>query len=126
MDLFIIFGVAFVLIGSLFFLKKRPRTLDARMIKQAISKIEDTAPLDPAHSVLVSHKIFVATLRPLTPGGTAANVIAACEKHFPQIDLIWRYHKLRNKIAHEVEISVSGTQAHQARKVFSRALRALG
>ncbi|PID69958.1 hypothetical protein CSB37_04310 [bacterium DOLZORAL124_38_8] len=90
-------------------------------------QILNTKKLNPAHAVLESHKLFVAALGTLFNGKkmTAAQTIARVQKRFPNQRQIWRHHKLRNRIAHETEVTVLPTQAELARKDFVRALRSL-
>ena len=46
--------------------------------------------------------------------------------HFSDIDAVWRAHKLRNKIAHELNFNVSLQDARKALSSFKKALRDLG
>jgi hypothetical protein len=41
-------------------------------------------------------------------------------------DAIWRAHKLRNSLAHDMGFDLVASQAHEALKDFERGLRALG
>lgn len=125
-----IISFVFVLIlcigfGVLFLRKKQK--LSRKTGLKFIQKIKDTKNLDPAHAILESHKIFVATLSEFFSNTslTAAQKISKIAYKFPNTERIWHFHKLRNKIAHEVEVKISKQHAEEARNNFIRALKSI-
>lgn len=120
--------LAFILLsGFIFlFLRKKPQ-ISHKIGQKFIQKIKDTKNLAPSHAILESHKIFVTTLSQIYPETslTAAQKIAKIANRFPNTGKIWHFHKLRNKIAHEIEIKVSKTDAENARNNFIRALKSI-
>ena len=104
-------------------LKNRTKKLSKEQYNKAITSINNTKKLNPAHAILESHKIFVKTLQTLAKKKTnAAKIIQTLSKKIPNEKDIWKYHGIRNKIAHETDFMVSAKQADKARKVFVRGL----
>lgn len=119
-SLIMLFGIF-----CLFFLKSSK--LDPKKTKKYIQQIKDTRSQDPAHSLINSHKIFVAAIT--TPqqkrNVTAAEKIKKIINKIPNEKKIWHFHRLRNQAAHEVEFNISKTNVQDAREQFIRALTAL-
>ncbi len=118
---------AIFLFGIWFLIVKRPTKLSAENYKKYSAKILNTKYLDPAHAILESHKIFVAAISTICTEKrlTSAQKVSRFAKQFPNERKIWQLHRLRNELAHEVEVEVLKTQAELARREFIRALRAL-
>lgn len=60
------------------------------------------------------------------PGATMADRLRAGSNRFSDINAIWRAHKLRNALAHEVGFDLVASQAREALRDFERGLRDLG
>lgn len=60
------------------------------------------------------------------PGQTMGDRLKAWGKHFSDIDGVWRAHKLRNALAHEVGFDLVKSQADEALRSFERGLKDLG
>ena len=58
-------------------------------------------------------------------GETFADRLKAAEKFLPNYQDIWGAHKLRNKLAHEIDFQPSLHEAQQAIATFARAIRKL-
>lgn len=125
--LFLVIFLLFVLGGVFFLLLRKSPKLDPQKAKKYIQKINDTKTQDPAHSLISSHKFFVAALS--ETGGpkqeTAAEKIKKIAKKLPNEKKIWHFHRLRNQAAHEVEFGLTKAKAQEAREQFIRALKAL-
>ena len=121
--LFIIIFIIFLLI--LVFVLGRTKKIPQNIVNKFIKKIEATKNLDPSLSIMMSHKYFIAALASLTSKKKAAERIKIIADRLPNKAQIRRFHRLRNKIAHEVEINVIPTEANLARKNFIKALESL-
>jgi hypothetical protein len=60
------------------------------------------------------------------PGTTMADRLRAGDRRFSDINSIWRAHKLRNALAHEVGFDMVASQAREALQDFKRGLKDLG
>ncbi len=115
----IIFGILL-----LFFLNPKKK-LKLEVCKKWQKKIEFTNKLAPSYSLLESHKIFVQALSELTNVKQAAKIIKKFENRFTNKKKIWFYHRMRNKIAHEVDMQIISKDAKIARQEFCKALSSL-
>jgi len=127
--IFIIFNLLILLtfVGGVWVLLSYKKRISPEVLQNAIRTIQATTNLNPAHAIIESHKIFVITLNSLLSNKqrTAAETIKIFVQRFPNEEKIWRYHRLRNRIAHETEVRVSPTQADDARMTFIRALQSI-
>lgn len=60
------------------------------------------------------------------PGQTMGDRLKASGKRFSDLDGVWRAHKLRNSLAHDIQFDLVVTQANEAIDGFERGLRDLG
>lgn len=58
-------------------------------------------------------------------GNTMGERLKNSGSRFSDINAVWTAHKVRNKIAHEVDYQVSYKQAQQSLRIFRKALRDL-
>lgn len=127
MAIFVIFAI--ILVSTLIFviLGKQKKYLNPELAKKSSSKIQRTSVLDANHSLMESHKILVSTIQQMYDGKNlgAAELLNRVAKRFPDEKEIWKFHRLRNKAAHEVDYLVSDQEAKAARKAFKEALKAL-
>ncbi len=124
----IIFIFIFVIfLGTLLFLLSSKRVkLNKKKTKKTIQRIKDTRSQDPSHSLLNSHKLFVAAIsRTDNKKTTAAEKIKNIVSLLPNEKKIWYFHRLRNQAAHEIDFNISKAKANEAREQFIRALKAL-
>jgi len=128
MDFFLLgFGVI-LMMGGLFLLMRGKNKKLARAEFTLFShKIKNTHPLDPAHALMESHKLFVAAVATMFPEKkmTAAETLSQVAKKFKNEHDVWKFHHLRNRIAHETDMKISFDQSQEARKAFIRALHNL-
>jgi len=129
MNIYFFFVIIFLIIflGIIFLFIFRKKKFSGDQTLRIARRIESTKNLDPEHSILKSHKIFVNSLNLLLnkKNLTAAQTIKFFSKRLPNIQKIWYYHGLRNKIAHELDTKVSEEQAEYARKNFIFAIKSL-
>lgn len=118
--------VLLIVIGGIVLFLFRKKYLTKTAYQKYAKLIDDTRSLDPPHAILESHKIFVLALKTL--GGAklpAARIIARHKKRFPHVGKIWEIHRLRNQLAHEINIKVTETDSENARKVLTKALKSI-
>lgn len=131
MDNFIplaLLGLFFLIIffGLFFLILKKTPKLDAKKTRIYIQKIKDTRSQSPSHSLINSHKIFIAAIGlDSKKNGTAAEKIKKIADKIPNKKKIWYFHRLRNQAAHEVDFNISKANVQEAREQFIRALKAL-
>ena len=121
------FGVILMLGGMFLLCKGKKKRLSREDFNLFSHKIKSTHALDPSHALIESHKIFVAAIGTLfhEKKMTAAEVISQVAKHFNNEHDVWKFHHLRNRIAHETDTKVSFEQSQEARNAFIRALKNL-
>ena len=60
------------------------------------------------------------------PGKTMGDRLKRGGGRFTNLNAVWRAHKLRNAIAHEVDLEVGYKQAVNALEIYKQALKDLG
>jgi hypothetical protein len=104
---------------------------EARELASHWEAVTDMAAVPATQAMAISEadKLLDATMRALNlPGTKMSERLRAAEPRLGR-DLsneVWRAHKLRNQIAHEVGHRVSEREVNQALNAFARALRILG
>ena len=133
----VILFVAAVLVfaGLLFaiitFTKRGPKGIDVEKYRCQWLDIEKQLSRDqPAsYKMTVLHADSLLD-KALQDGGFAGQTMAermkAAQKSWSHVDSVWAAHKLRNKIAHEPDTSVSFDMTRRALASFKRALKDLG
>jgi len=58
-------------------------------------------------------------------GETIGERLKNGKNHFKDVDSVWRAHKVRNQIAHEMDMKITHAQAQQALDLFKKGLRDL-
>ena len=125
----IVFWVGLVILVFGIFVLQRVRDKHGRLSFHVMNGIEmkykQLEKLDPAHRVMECHKFFVKALTSMDKRAeNAALKIQRFADRFPNEKEIWKYHRLRNQIAHE-ETPVSFQQARGASEAFLKALESL-
>ncbi|MBW3538289.1 hypothetical protein KY386_02225 [Candidatus Parcubacteria bacterium] len=59
-------------------------------------------------------------------GETMADRLRSFERRFSDVNGVWRAHKLRNSLAHDVGFDLVASQAREALRDFERGLKDLG
>ncbi|MFH0770723.1 MAG: hypothetical protein V1926_05105 [Candidatus Peregrinibacteria bacterium] len=77
---------------------------------------------DPARRVTEADSIFTEALQRLGYRGSTGEKLKACGPRIADIDAVWRAHKLRNRIAHEVGVQISDAEAVEAMRAFRKAI----
>ncbi len=80
---------------------------------------------DPVRRVVEAEKLLAALLGALGFRGTFAEKLRRAGPRLPACDDVWDAHRLRNRLAHEVGVTVSDREAERAVRAFGRAVDAL-
>lgn len=127
----IILGVLAVLIVAfglyvLFYRKQRLSAREIQKIQHMWLEIEHIADQHPEQAILKADKLLDHALKGAGFSGTMGEKLKKARAVFRDNDGIWSAHKLRNRIAHEIDVKVSATQAQTSLKNFKKALFDLG
>lgn len=96
---------------------------DAKRLRQAMERAQLQA--DAHRRVLDAEKVLDQALAALGYGGTFADKLRTAGPRFSHTEAIWRAHKLRNRIAHEIDVKLDDREAKQAVDAFRKALEKL-
>lgn len=88
-----------------------------------------TTPATLALAISEADKLFDVALRAAgVPGNTLGERLKAAESHFDpsQYNQLWNAHKLRNRLAHEVGVSIDKQETETAVRSLQRGITRLG
>lgn len=91
----------------------------ARALDQ-LTRLKNLA--DPHRRVMDADAILDRALADLGYKGSMADKLRAAAKYLPNIENIWRAHKMRNRIAHEPGLTLTHAQAQLSVSAFERAV----
>lgn len=97
---------------------------DLKFCQQNWTRIEKMT--DNRHQVVEADKLLDHMMRKRGFHGSVADNLKQHAKKFSDLENLWQAHKLRNKIAHELDYSLSRLAARNALNSFKRALKDLG
>jgi len=124
----IIAGVILLAIAVLFVVAKlrRKRQLPAGVRKILLKQWEEVRGMTDNHrKVMDAEKILDHALTTLGYSGSFGEKLKAAGPRFSRVQQVWEAHKLRNRIAHEVGITVNDRDCNTALAAFERALKDL-
>lgn len=79
------------------------------------------------NAVMEGDKLLDYVLRESgAPGSTMGDRLKSWGSHFSDTNSVWRAHKLRNSLAHDMDFDLVASQAREAMADFKRALKDLG
>lgn len=81
---------------------------------------------DHKKAILEADKLLDHVLKMRGYKGSLGDKLKLCNNVFADIDGVWEAHKIRNKIAHELDFRLSTSEGNKAIGNFKRALRDLG
>ncbi len=132
----IFFFAAVLIIGALLLVvieitKKQTKKIDVEKyrvkwleIQNQISRDNDQA---NALAVLSADKLLDHCLKDLGYAGlTMAERLKGVNRKLSDKPEVWRAHKLRNQVAHEIDMKITYNEARWAIKVYKKALKELG
>lgn len=93
---------------------------------KTIQMVSKTGASGLRNSVMEADKLLDHVMKQMGyPGDTMAERMKIAGREFTDRDGVWRAHKLRNAMAHEIEFDLVSSQAHEAIREFERALKDL-
>lgn len=104
--------------------KKKFAENDLRFFKDQWAKIQGNS--DAKHAILDADKLLNVVLGKKGFHGGVGDQLKKAEKIFTDVNGVWSSHKLRNRIAHELDMRVSMGERTSALKSFEKALKDLG
>lgn len=100
--------------------KRKVPARDAQKLREAWQGLASVA--DPHRRVLDAEKIVDQALGILGYRGTFADKLRLAGPRFSDIESLWRAHKLRNRIAHEMNAALTEADASRALAAFRKGL----
>lgn len=76
---------------------------------------------DSKHKIMDADKLLDAMLKKKGLSGSLGDKLKNNEKLFSDLNGLWEAHRLRNKLAHEIDFNLEQAQATQAMKGFKNA-----
>jgi hypothetical protein len=110
----------------LFYRKQRLQSADIRYLQKHWKEAQDLVSEHPDKAVLKADKLLDFALKKAGFEGSLGEKMKAAKAVFRDNNAVWSAHKLRNRIAHEIDIKVSTQQANTALKGFKKAFADLG
>ncbi len=114
--------VDLLLVAWVFYRRRHPR-LDQALIRDSWQRLQSA---DPRHAILEADKLLDYALTSRGHTGTLGDKLKAAGKCFSDLNGIWAAHKLRNRLAHELDFYPSKSEITTALASFNRALNDLG
>lgn len=113
--------LVFILFGIKRLFRKKLSSGAARRIRKQWAHVANVD--DPARKVLEAEKVLDGVFRELGYEGTFGEKLKKIGPLLQNKQAVWDAHKLRNRIAHEVGISISEKEAGRAVKAFEKSIR---
>lgn len=124
--LLIIGFLILALIAWLSWKVKQKRRLSASSAKRYRDAWKNVLAIDDEHrQILEAEKIIDSAMKELGYTGTFADKLRRAGPRFRDVQQLWNAHKLRNRIAHEMNLSLNGRDVKSALAAFERALKDL-
>lgn len=123
-----VLAVAFLLVLFVF-IRNKHRGLsdkDQRFFIVKWQEISDIAQKEPRTCILEADKLLDHLLSKKGYGGSLGDKLKKAETLFTDLNGVWYAHKMRNRVAHEINFTVSSSDASKALSFFRRAMRDLG
>ena len=127
--LLIIIPLLAILLVVFVFIKSRKKKFsekDQKFFQVHWKQIELEAVSNPNHAILNADKLIDKALYLKGFQGSLGEKLKKANSLFSDINGLWSAHKLRNKIAHEINFNASPSEVSRALNSFKKALRNLG
>lgn len=120
----VIFGIVMMVAMK----RRRPKisARDERFLQDMWRKVLHTKQSNPGKAIIDADKIVDKAMSMIGYQGTFGEKLKKHSSVFSDLSGIWRAHKLRNKIAHELDFHPSDRDVSDALTQFKRALADLG
>lgn len=99
---------------------------DNKFISDRWNKISNRVKSNPNEAILEADKLLSYTLKLKGYHGSVGDQLKKSAHNFTNLDGVWSVHKLRNRIAHEMDVKLNAKQAMRAMKQFKKAIEDLG
>lgn len=118
-----------ILLVVFVFLKSRKRKFsekDQKIFRTHWQQIELEAVGTPNQAIINADKLIDKALYLKGFQGSLGEKLKKSQNLFTDLNSLWSAHKLRNKIAHEINFNASPNETSNALSSFKKALRDLG
>lgn len=124
----LIIGLALVYLVFIIWLKKFKKAGLAEGDRKFLLKKWQEIKRDPdlRHQIINADKILDKLLEKRGYQGNVGDKLKQSKAHFSDLDGVWNAHKLRNKLAHELDFHLSSGAAQVALRSFEKAFKDLG
>ena len=99
---------------------------DHQLIQQKWTGIMQTAEGESKHAIIEAHKLLDHVLKKKGFEGTVAEKLKQAQGMIKNPEALWSVHRMRNRIAHEIDYNVQKDHAKKALDHFKKALEDLG
>jgi hypothetical protein len=132
--IFFLGAVAFVgvlVMGAVFITRKGPRPIDTERYRSRWLAIEQQLKQNESNSYIVcllnADKLLDQALQDRGFKGTKTSErMKSATSKWSNPNAVWAAHKLRNRVAHEQDITISYDETRRALSAFKTALKELG
>lgn len=130
-DFLIVLGVLLlaVFVAVYVFVKSRSTKIssgDLKFIKDKWCKVVNHLEISPNEAVLEADKLLGYVLGLKGYEGSVGEQLKKASGLISNPDNVWNAHKLRNRVAHEIGLSLKPKEARRAIKHFKSAIKDLG
>lgn len=122
----LILGIALLALIGKARKKKGLDSSDHELIRQKWVEIMQTAEVESKHAIIEAHKLLDHVLKKKGFEGTVAEKLKKAQEMIKNPEALWSVHKMRNKIAHEIDYTLQKDHAKKSLEHFKNALKDLG
>ena len=122
--LFILFDI--LLVTYIFYKRKKKGLSKSEKEKLVTQWRKIKADSDMRHAVMDADKLLDLILARKGYTGPLGEKLKRSRALFSDLNGVWSAHKLRNRLAHELDMNLSSSQAQTALRQFEKAFRDLG
>ena len=114
----------FILFEVVYFLRKRKGKFSPKLQAEITRHLEKIANLSPREQILEYDKLLDLCLKHKGLSGTLGEKMQQYTNLFRDTDAIWRAHKLRNRLAHELDFVPNESEFRASAQAFTREIKA--
>jgi len=119
-----IFAILIVIFVAINRFKKRFTKKEKNYYKQKWTEIQKEKDLRQA--LLTADKLLEKIMRRKGYKGTLGQMLKKGKKEFSDLNGVWFAHKIRNKLAHEIDFKLNAQEAKKGLQKFEKTFRDLG
>ena len=119
-----VFAMLIVVFVTISRFKKGFSKKEKKYYKQKWREIQNEK--DFRHSVMTADKLLEKIMRRKGYRGTLGEMLKKGRNEFSDLNEVWFAHKIRNKLAHEIDYKLSQQEAKNGLRKFYTAFRDLG